>query len=116
MVIWTLVTWIFTPTLTKLVGLYGFPITQLLLASSSIFVIRQAKKVIEFNFMQSVYVSLTAATAMGICVYFLLTVLHLSVLSVGIAILTGAVVYYGIVQFVFKVNVITTVKQLFAHE
>ena len=65
MVIWTVMVWIFTTILTGYLNMYGFPVTQLILSGTFIFVVLKAKKILKFEFIKFVYKPLLSAFFMG---------------------------------------------------
>lgn len=116
MALWTVTTWICTPIFTKLFGLYGFPLTQVILALTSILVMVRAKKLIEFDFIPSVYKGISAALIMGAIMNGILMIAGHSYVSFAITALAGAATYYAVIRYVFQVDVITEVRSLFIHE
>lgn len=116
MLFWTVTTWILTPLFTSIFGTIGFPMTQLVLALSSVVVAYKAKKIITFRFMHSVYKPLIATGVMVVFVYGIMSLLPITVLSLGLSIVGGGALYGGVLLFFFKINPILEIKSLFAHE
>ncbi len=116
MLFWTITTWILTPTLTKLYGLYGFPLTQVALTVSVLFVVLTAKKNIQFHFFQSISPSLIAAAAMGTGVFLSLRFLPVSLVNLTASVLLGSATYFILLLVLFKINLIKEVQSLFANE
>lgn len=116
MLFWTITTWICTPLFTAKFGMLGFPITQLILATSSLLVAGQAKKLVEFRFWHSIYKPLIATIVMVACIYAGLSIMPVTYLSMLLAVVGGAGVYFGVLFFVFNVNPVNEVKSLFNHE
>lgn len=113
MIFWTIATWLLTPILTKLLGYYGFPVTQLLLSLTFIFVLVKAKRLINFNFINSVYKAIASTFIMGILVFIFVEITARSFFNFGLAILIGLISYFYILLFLFKIKLIDEVKSLF---
>jgi len=112
MVIWTISIWILTPTLTKIYGNLGFPIAQLVLASSFIFVVWKAKTLVNFSFFNSIYKQLIA-TVMMIFLAFLIFDLFSSPFYQLIAlVLTCSSSYYLILRFLFKIDLVREIREI----
>lgn len=116
MVIWTVLTWVSTPILTKLFGLYGFPLLQVTLSLSFIFIIKEARRYISFDFVRPVYASLSATVIMGSIAFVLNIFLGFSLQSVLLIMLVGAMSYYMSLKFLFKIDVLKEIKIIFKHE
>ncbi len=112
MAIWTTMVWILTILLTPVLNIYGFPITQLILSSTFLFVVWQAKKIIRFSFVEPIYKPLFAAMFMGIIVFFAQKFLSLSFLSLGITVVFGGLTYFILLLRLFKINLIEEVQTL----
>lgn len=113
MLIWTVTTWIFTPVLTRMYGLYGFPITQLILALTSVLVLLKARQFISFKVVSILYPAILSAIGMGLAVWAVIAYFGVSWVSIGTAIIFGAIVYASLVQGVFKRDVKAELQQLF---
>lgn len=104
MIFWTIFTWILTPILTLKLGIYGFPLTLLILSSTFVYVIYLAKKMIQFNFFNQVYPSLLSTLIMAFIIYLFLKVPLFPLLSLFGGIILGIISYGAILTFVFKIN------------
>jgi len=113
MTVWTISTWILTPLLTKFFGIYGFPITIVIMSVSSIFVMLKAKKHINFKLIESINKPILAAFFMGICIYLLLLIIPDPFIGIIVSIPFGAIIYFFSMKVVFKINLITELKTLF---
>lgn len=113
MLFWTVTTWLFTPLFTRMFGLYGFPFTQLILSSSFAIVIYRAKKLADFRFLQSVFKPLTATLLMGISAYMIVNSTQPTLTLTVFAILFSAFIYFIILKFLFRIDLIKEVKSLF---
>jgi len=115
MVMWTIMAWIFTSVFTRLFGIYGFPITQVILSTTFFLVIWQAKKIIDFNFWQSVYKPIVSALFMGLIVFLMMIILSVnSIFSLILIIITAVTIYLLSLRIFFKINLITEIKILFS--
>ena len=116
MLAWTIATWVLTPLLTKTFGLFGFPITLVILSSSFIIVVTKAKTLIQFSFIKSIIKPLSATAVMGIIVFAILNINLRTDIKLIISILSGAFSYFAILIFVYKINLINEVKSLFSYK
>lgn len=116
MLAWTIATWVLTPLLTKTFGLFGFPITLVILSSSFIIVVTKAKTLIQFSFIKSIIKPLSATAVMGIIVFAILNINLRTDIKLIISILSGALSYFAILIFVYKINLINEVKSLFSYK
>ncbi|PIV11324.1 hypothetical protein COS50_00910 [Candidatus Roizmanbacteria bacterium CG03_land_8_20_14_0_80_35_26] len=112
MIFWTALTWILTPLLTKTYSLYGFPFTLIILSSTFLLVIQQAKKYLEFQVIKNVFPAfissclMVAATNLSFRLPFNLT------LTLLVAILIGIITYGLTLLLIFKVNLFEEIKLL----
>lgn len=116
MLAWTIATWVLTPLLTKTFGLFGFPITLVILSSSFIIVVTKAKTLIQFSFIKSIIKPLSATAVMGIIVFAILNINLRTDIKLIISILSGAFSYFAILIFVYKINLINEIKSLFSYK
>ncbi len=116
MAFWTISTWVFTPIFSSLFGYYGFPLTQIVLACAFIIVVYKAKKIVNFSFIRPIYKSILSALLMAIILLFIKTYLPQTVISVGILVCLGIVVYIFSLRFLFKIDIINEFKNLFNYE
>lgn len=113
MVGWAALTWILTPILTKLYGVYGFPLTLVILSSSFILVQQQAKKIISFSFIKNVVPFLISGSSMSLLVFFL-NQFTTSIPFLLIPILTGIIIYIAILKLLFKIDLLIEAKAIFS--
>jgi PST family polysaccharide transporter len=116
MAIWTTMVWILTATLTPILGYFGFPITQLILSSTFLFVVWRARKMIEFSFVKPIYKPLISAAIMGIVLFFLRTALPLSILYLMITVAAGVFAYFILLFVLFRINLVSEIKSLLTYE
>ena len=115
MLFWTVTTWICTPTLTHFYGYFGFPVTQLVLALSSVVVMLKARQLMKFDILQSVSKPILSALVMGLAVSAVGALAGRSVLSLAASVAAGGAVYYGMLRL-FGINIFQEALSLFKHE
>jgi O-antigen/teichoic acid export membrane protein len=111
MIYWTVTTWILTPIMTQLFGYYGFPLVQIFLSLTFIYIIYLAKQIADFQFFKSVYPAIVSALIMGVVVLFI-TQLSLSWIAVIMAGCVGGITYFLLLKLLFKINLIHEVRAL----
>jgi len=113
MVIWTIATWVLTPTLTYFFSYFGFPMTITLISLTSIFVVSIAKRFIPFKFIHSTYKPFLSALVMMVPIGIIKMEVANHAVALGLSIVLGAVTYLGMLSFVFGVNIIREGRALF---
>lgn len=112
MIFWTVLTWILVPVLTHFYGSLGFPLTLIILSSSFVVVIKIAKKTVNFSFVKNSYPFLVSSLIMATTVIFLSSLPFPSVPSLILTISGGIISYFLILKLLFKINVLSEVKNL----
>ncbi len=115
MLFWTVVTWICTPLFTRMYGLYGFPVTQVILSLTCFVVVWKARTLLPFDFIRSIYRPILAAGFMGLVMSGVLALSGRSMLAIILASIAGAGVYYGTL-LLSGVNLVKELRSLFIHE
>lgn len=113
MIVWTIATWILTPTLTYLYAYFGFPITVAVISISSVVVVAVAKKYIEFQFFRAVRKPFLSAVAMVGVIASIKWMVPDHAVSLGLSVVCGGLTYLGMLYFGFGVNMIKEVRNLF---
>jgi len=113
MLVWTIVTWIFTPLLTHFYGYYGFPITVMIVSLTSIFVVKKAQEFVPFRIFASIYKPFFSSLAMGVVMMLVKQIFPHTLLGIMLTGISGASTYLFILLFVFKINIIDEAAQLF---
>lgn len=116
MFIWTGMVWVLTILLTQSLHYYGFPFAQLILSATFLFVIWQAKKMVRFGFIQSIYQPLIAAAGMGFVLIMLRLLFPLSLALFISILLIGGAVYFILLLILFKINLVSEIRSLFLYE
>jgi O-antigen/teichoic acid export membrane protein len=112
MLIWTIVTWIFTPLLTHYLGYYGFPITVLIVSLSSVFVMKKARELVPFKIWASIYKPFFSAITMGAIMIALKQLFPHTMYGIIITSIAGALTYLAVLLFAFKVDIIKEARGL----
>ena len=112
MIGWTAFTWILTPILTKSYGIYGFPITLVILSSSFLLVQQQAKKYVPFSFIRNIFPFFVSGLVMALAV-FLLNQFTLSLPFLLIPISSGIIIYIVTLKLLFRINLLDEAKAIF---
>ena len=113
MLVWTGMVWVLTTILTSLFNYYGFPVAQLILSSTFILVIWQAKKLLPFNFIKSTYKPLISSIIMGCVITITQIYFPITYISVIATVLIGSSLYFTVLLLLFKINLINEVRSLF---
>jgi len=116
MIFWTVTTWLLTPLFSKLFGYYGFPIVQLFLSLTFIAVVAKAKQIIPFSFLRPIYKGLISGVVMGIIIFTAKSYLPNQPLTLISLAGIGAAVYYLLIRYIFKIDIINEVKKLFIYD
>lgn len=114
MLIFTLVTWGLTVFLTKTLGLYGFPLAHFIVSMCYFLVLIKAKKIISFQFFAPIYKFITASAIMYFVLYLVSIFIPItSQVFVGLLVVVGGILYFGILHFLFNVNLFSEVKSFY---
>jgi len=113
MLFWTIATWLLTPVFTQMFGLYGFPLNQLILSLTFAVVIYMAKKEVDFRFLHSVYKPLIATSVMGVIILLIINSAIPTTPLIMLTIIISALIYFIILKFIFKIDLIEELKFLF---
>jgi O-antigen/teichoic acid export membrane protein len=93
MVMWTVLTWLFTPFLAFKYGYVGVAVAASLVSFSSVVAIWQAKKYIVFNLLENVLPTLFSTFIMMLGVLGLQKVMTINLISLILQVLVGIIVY-----------------------
>lgn len=113
MIFWTLTTWVFTVGLTNFFGIYGFPVTHLIISSTFIIVLILAKKIVPFSFFKPIKKFLMAGGLMIITIL-IIDKIKIDNLSLSILLIasSGSLVYLGSLILVFKLKIKENLKEI----
>lgn len=112
MVFWTISTWILTLFMISIYGYNGVSIASFLVTLSIFVTVYLVKKVIEFNFLQSISRPLIAAIAMGVSTYVLEKILVTDLTSLFLVILISGFIYCGIIYVIAYKDIIEDIRFL----
>ena len=115
MFFWTLVTWVLTPFFTRIFGLYGFPLNQLILSFTFAVVIYVAKKFVDFRFLESIYKPSLATFIMGAVILTAMYILPAGLPFIIITVITSALTYFIMLRYLFKIDLILEIQTVFKH-
>ncbi len=117
MLFWTIITWLLTPTLTKIFDIFGFPSTHLIISFTFFFVLSLAKKYFSFSIFSSIKKPIFAGLVM---IFILLLIQSLAIknlyLLTALLILSGGLTYYFVLTFLFKFNLKKEIEYFFSYE
>ncbi len=113
MLLWTVTTWICTPLFTRMFGLLGFPMTQLILALTSILVAFKARQIVPFSIFRPLYPLIISTGIMGVAVASIISFSGGSVSGIIASVVIGVIIYGGSLLVVFKINPVEEVIRLF---
>lgn len=102
MIFWTIATWILTPLAVFNFGFNGVALASAIISSSMFFVVYLVKKYINFSLLAVIGYPLISSCIMGIVVYFLSNLIVKDFFSVFIVILSGAILYFGLMFILAK--------------
>lgn len=109
MVFWTIMMWVLVYPLTELFGIYGFPLTILAIAMTSIFVAMKARTMVPYNFIESTYKYFVAGFIMFVVTFgvrYYSTGISIGVLRIVLVVITGMASYYLSLLLLFKENLL----------
>lgn len=104
MLYWTVMSWILVPLLTGLFGLYGYPLSLILLSLSFVIVLRIARTIVAFSFVRSIIPAVVSGLIMGIAVY-ASRGLGVHWVGIGISIGVGVISYTGALWGIFRIHI-----------
>ncbi len=103
MAFFTLLMWLLTPILTKVFGLYGFPLAHLAVSIAFTAVLIYARRILQFNLLEIIYRFIVSAALMGVIVYLLQTQFAIdSHYFIVFLIVAGMSSYYLSLTYLFK--------------
>jgi len=115
MIFWTVAIWALTPLLSAQIGFYGFPIVQLLLATTFVVVVKKARSMADFQFMENTFPFIAAASIMGVISYCLTRLFPLNYAYLFLNVLLSAFAYFLVLVSLFKKNLLRELLQLVKH-
>lgn len=113
MILWTILTWSLTLVFIKIYGFNGVAIASFLVTLTIVLTIHLVKKVVTFSFVKSIYKPFISSVIMSILVYFFAEHFASSLLTLGMIIAIGVVVYAFSLYSLAKKELHENVKILF---
>jgi O-antigen/teichoic acid export membrane protein len=113
MVIWTILTWTLTPLLIYIFGYNGVAIASMIVTLTIGYSIYLVKKIVVFDFMQIIYKPIIATLLMGGVMYLYTAFFVHDLLTLGVGIIIGGVVYLGSFYFLAKNEIKMLGKYIF---
>ncbi|KKR43950.1 MAG: polysaccharide biosynthesis protein [Microgenomates group bacterium GW2011_GWC1_41_20] len=114
MVMWTVLTWVFVPILAKKYGADGAAAGYALVGMSSIIAIFIVKKYVNFSLTEAALKPFFASVVMGITLLVLRSMLPATPATLGVLIVTGAVLYTLCILALVGVSLIEDAKKTFS--
>jgi len=93
MIMWTILTWIFVPTMAKYYSINGAALGYSLVGLSSMIAIFIVYRIIKFSLYKSIFVPAIAASVMGFALLIIRARMLVSVTAIGVLIVCGAITY-----------------------
>ena len=113
MVLWTFMTWSITPIFIYLWGFNGVAISSFVVTLTIFITIYLVKKVVEFNFLKSIYKPAIAATIMALGTFFLSDLLLNNLLTLIFVIILGGTIYIFIIYLLSGKQILADAKRLY---
>ncbi|HEV2339173.1 MAG TPA: oligosaccharide flippase family protein [Patescibacteria group bacterium] len=111
MIFWTIATWVLTPIAIWRFGFNGFALANAVIAFSVVYVVWLTKKYIPFSILP-IFPSAFSTGVMGIILFFAAKYFVTNLLTTLLAIVFGAFIYFGILYFLSKDEMIEDVKTI----
>ena len=113
MIMWTVLTWLFVPTLAYKFGVVGASVGYALVGASSIIAIAVARKYVNFSITDSMLKPGIAALVMGLILLIVKAFLPVTLVSAGILFVLGMAIYGGSMLSIVGISLIEDAKRGF---
>ena len=113
MIMWTVLTWLFVPTLAYKFGVVGASVGYALVGASSIIAIAVARKYVNFSITDSMLKPGIAALVMGLILLIVKAFLPTTLISAGILFVLGIAIYGGSMLSIVGISLIEDAKRGF---
>lgn len=113
MVMWTALTWVLTPLAIYKFGYNGVSVASFLVTLTIALTVYLVKKVVDFEFIKSVYKPFLSSIAMTIVVYFVSKSFVSSLVSLAFVILLGGMIYIGILFMFARKELTSDFRKMF---
>ena len=112
MVLWTILTWILTPAAIYLWGYNGVAIASFMVTLTIGVTVYLVKKVVQFDFIKSIYKPIFATLIMAIFNYGLSLLILNSLISLFFVIILGGLVYLSLIYLIAGRVIAGDIKKL----
>jgi len=113
MIMWTILTWIFVPALAVKFGVNGAALGYALVGASSVAAIYITYRFVKFSLSDSVFRPLLATMIMGVSLLIVRKALPVSLVSVGVLIGLGVIIYALTIYLIVGSSIVSDVKKSF---
>lgn len=113
MIMWTVLTWTITPLLIWVYGYNGVAIASVFVALTIIITIHLVKKVIQFDFIKSIYKALICTAVMGSVLYTGENLFARDFVSLIIVVIIAGLIYASIFYFIAWKDIKYDIKAIF---
>ena len=113
MVAWTGLTWVLLVPLSRMYGIYGFPLTVLILSMTFVLVVLKARSFVKFDFVGTITKYVVAGFIMAGALGIFKTSLYMfGLLGIPVIIALGMAIYYIVLRFVFNEDLLKEAHEL----
>jgi O-antigen/teichoic acid export membrane protein len=113
MMLWTIFTWVLVVPLSKMYGVFGFPLTVLLLSMTFVLVVLKARSFVSFSFMDTVVRYLVSGVVMSVALFAVERFTYpLGIWGVPLIIIAGAGVYYCVLRIIFQEDLVIEAQKI----
>ncbi len=110
--IWTILIWLFTLLLTKLYDFNGYSIAAFLVTLTIFYTVHLVKKIVDFNFLKSIYHPALATGIMAITTYSFAKLLVTDMISLFFLVMIGGAVYIFAMYLLVGKEIIADIKNI----
>lgn len=111
--IWTVLTWVLTLVFIRYYDFNGYAVASFIVTLTIVYTVHLVKKVVKFNFLQSIYQPVVATVVMGSTVYFLSRLFVHDIFTLVFVIIIGGVVYTLSIYALAGKQIISDIKTIF---
>jgi len=110
MVMWTILTWIFTLIFIYFWGFNGVAPAAVLVATTVVLPIWLVKKIVDFALWDNIGKPLLGALVMGVVLYLIIPFVVNSLASIALMALLGAIIYFAVMLFLAKEKIFEAIN------
>lgn len=111
MLMWTALTWLLIPYLSRQYGVNGAAAGYALVSTSSVVALYLGKKIMDFSILDSIVKPLSATAVMGIAIYLARDLFSPSILWIGALVTVGSIIYMIVVYLFVGKWIISDAKR-----